>query len=84
MITYVLLTGCPPFQAKTLPELFKRIRSCNLKYMDQDFKNLSHESYRFVKSCLCVDPVKRITAQQGLEHRWIVRKEIKDVELNDR
>jgi serine/threonine protein kinase len=84
VITYVLLTGCPPFQAKTLPELFKRIRSCNLKYIDQDFKNLSHESYRFVKSCLCVDPGKRITAQEGLEHRWIVRKEVRDVELNDR
>lgn len=49
VITYVLLTGCPPFQGKTLPELFKRIKQCYLKYMDTDWKNLSRESYDFVK-----------------------------------
>jgi hypothetical protein len=31
-----------------------------------------------------VDPSEIITAQEGLEHRWMVRKEVRDVELNDR
>jgi len=84
VITYVLLTGCPPFQAKSLPELFKRIRNCNLKYMDQDFKALSPESYTFVKSCLCVDVNKRITTQEGLNHKWVVRNEVVDNELSGR
>lgn len=84
VITYVLLTGCPPFQAKTLPELFKRIKSCTLKYMDTDFKRLTRESYHFVKSCLCVDIKKRLTPNEGLCHKWILRKDVDDTVLSER
>ena len=84
VITYVLLTGCPPFQAKSLPELFKRIRNWDLKYMDSDFEHLSKESYRFVKSILCVDPKARLTAEEGLHHQWISGKKSESRELNDR
>jgi serine/threonine protein kinase len=84
VITYVLLTGCPPFQAKSLPELFRRIKACNLKYIDQDFKNLSKESYHFVKSCLCVDPSQRITPEEALKHKWILQMKVEEAELTDR
>jgi calcium-dependent protein kinase len=84
VITYVLLTGCPPFQAKTLPELFDRIKTCNLKYIDQDFKNLSQESYHFIKSLLCVDVDKRLTPEQALKHKWNLQDELYDTELSDR
>ncbi|CAI2385645.1 unnamed protein product [Moneuplotes crassus] len=84
VITYVLLTGCPPFQAKTLPELFSRIRNCSLKYMDADFKDLSPESYKFVKGLLKVNPKERLTADEALRHQWIVKTQILIPELDDR
>lgn len=84
VITYVLLTGCPPFQAKSLAELFRRIKTCHLKYMEVDFKKLSKESYHFVKSLLCVDVNKRFTPQEALNHKWIVRKELADTVICDR
>ena len=84
IITYVLLTGCPPFQAKSLPELFKRIRSCNLKYMKADFEKLSKECSSFVKSLLRVDINERLTAEEALQHQWIVKEESGDFILNDR
>lgn len=84
VITYVLLTGCPPFQAKALPELFKRIKNCDLKYMDTDWRGLSNESYHFVKSCLCVDTTRRLTPANGLNHKWILQQELVDSNISDR
>lgn len=84
MITYVLLTGCPPFQAKTLPELFAKIRNCSLKYMDADFADLSPESYKFVKSLLRVNPAERLTAEEALEHQWVVKTKGESTGLDDR
>ncbi|CAI2384535.1 unnamed protein product [Moneuplotes crassus] len=84
VITYVLLSGCPPFQAKTLPELFVKIRSCDLKYINKDFKNLSQSSKDFIKGLLTVDPKERMTADEALQHQWIIKAQEQAPELNDR
>ena len=84
VITYVLLTGCPPIQGKTLPQLFERIKNCELKYMDHDFENLSAESYHFVKNLLWVDISKRLTPSLALSHKWILLTEKSDPVLNER
>lgn len=78
VITYVLLTGCPPFQAKSLPELFMKIQNCDMKYFDSDFRYLSKESQSFVKRLLCVDVTKRLTPISALNHKWILQKEVDD------
>ena len=84
VITYVLLTGCPPFQGKTLPQLFERIKTCNLKYMDHDFKDLSLDAYQFVKNLLWVDTSLRMTPDLALSHKWILHTENKETVLNEK
>ena len=84
VITYVLLTGCPPIQGKTLPQLFERIKKWELKYMDDDFADLTTDAYNFVKSLLCVDITKRLTPDSALTHKWILQTEKRDTILNER
>ena len=84
VITYAILTGCPPFQGKTHAQLFECIKNCELKYIDRDFKNLSEDSLNFVKSLLCVDITQRLTPDSALTHKWILQTKKKEKVLNER
>ena len=55
-----------------------------MSYMDFDFKDLSKESYNFVKGLLKVDVTKRLTPTQALSHKWILQEEVKDTVINDK
>ena len=80
--TYILLTGVPPIHATTLPELFRRIKNWDLRYMNSDFRELSEESYNFVRKLLRVDVKKRMTPKRALKHKWIRQESVKDTELS--
>lgn len=68
---YVLLCGYPPFYARSRQDLFRQIRTGKVTFDDSYWKDISSEAKELIMSMLLVDPAKRYTAKQVLEHAWI-------------
>jgi calcium/calmodulin-dependent protein kinase I len=81
VVTYFLLAGYTPFDRDTQQEEMNAIIAGNYKFEPHEYwANVSDTAKDFVKVCLTVDPAKRPTATQVLEHKvgktmWQLRKE---------
>lgn len=73
-LTYVLLTGCPPFQGEDLAEVYDEILHQKLKLYKQDWENLSKYALDFVKGMLRKNPDHRLSPDEALKHPFITRK----------
>ncbi len=68
---YTLYTGFEPFWGETHEDL---ILSNKIGYIDTtgpEWESLSIHGKEFILACLSVDPVKRLTPYQALNHPWI-------------
>jgi len=72
VITYILLCGYPPFYDSNQQNLFRLIRAGAFKFDAEFWDQVSDEAKDLIKKCLVVNPKKRITIDQVLEHPWIV------------
>lgn len=88
IVVYVLLSGCSPFgsgHGSTPPPdmVMTKARSCDLSHLETaiEWKEVSAEAKDFIKSLVCVDPRKRMTAEQAKKHKWLSRhtKELEEV-----
>ena len=79
VITYILLSGVPPFNGATNEEILKSIRAAKLEFTAPAWKSLPESCKAFVRKLLEVDPEKRMSAQEALNHEWM--KIVKTVEL---
>ena len=76
VITYLLLSGEPPFGGCGGPETLLQVRDNILrgsfKFEPKEvWRPVSKEAKNFIKSLLVVDPLKRPTAQQAKESKWL-------------
>lgn len=71
VITYILLCGFPPFFGETVPELFEQIMSASYDYPHEYWMDVSVEAKNFIDCLLVVDPKKRMTTKQALQHPWL-------------
>ncbi|KAF7366323.1 Protein kinase domain-containing protein [Mycena sanguinolenta] len=73
VITYFLLAGYTPFDRDT-PEAEKQaIIAGDYAFAPVEYwANVSETARDFVQMCLTVDPARRPTAAEALEHRWLV------------
>uniref|UniRef100_A0A8D0HI85 Protein kinase domain-containing protein n=1 Tax=Sphenodon punctatus TaxID=8508 RepID=A0A8D0HI85_SPHPU len=74
VILYILLCGFPPFrsQERDQEELFQIIQLGHYEYLSPYWDNISAgKKYLRSISLLVVDPQKRYTAHQVLQHPWI-------------
>jgi len=76
VITYLLLSGEPPFGGCGGPETLIQVRDNILRgafeFEPADvWEDVSQEAKDFIKSLLVVDPVKRPTARQAKESEWL-------------
>eukprot|EP00300_Choanocystis_sp_HF-7_P005770 c14261_g2_i1.p1 GENE.c14261_g2_i1~~c14261_g2_i1.p1 ORF type:complete len:141 (+),score=35.33 c14261_g2_i1:122-544(+) len=74
VIFYVLLCGYPPFYAPTDILLGYKIVNGKFKFHDQNWSGISEEAKDLISKLLEVNPRKRLTIKQALEHPWISRK----------
>jgi calcium/calmodulin-dependent protein kinase I len=74
VIVYILLCGFPPFYGDNDAQLFKRIKSGTYKFLAPYWDPISPEAKDFVKNLLIVDPRKRMTAAEALNHKWLARR----------
>lgn len=72
VILYCMLSGSPPFADKNRQKLFNKIRKGAFDLEDPvKWGHISDDAKDLIRSLLTVNPAKRITTAEALEHRWI-------------
>ena len=71
VVLYIMLCGFPPFYDDSTAVLFKQIRKGEYTFPSPYWDDVSEGAKDIVSKVLVVDPSKRLTAQQCLEHPWI-------------
>ncbi|XP_008853302.1 serine/threonine-protein kinase DCLK3-like [Nannospalax galili] len=73
VILYILLCGFPPFRSpeKDQDELFNIIQLGHFEFLAPYWDSISDAAKDLVKHLLVVDPKKRYTAHQVLQHPWV-------------
>ncbi|KAK2507642.1 hypothetical protein MC885_003845, partial [Smutsia gigantea] len=73
VILYILLCGFPPFRSpeRDQDELFNIIQLGHFEFLAPYWDNISDAAKDLVSQLLVVDPKKRYTAHQVLQHPWI-------------
>jgi len=70
VVAYILLCGYRPFNDSNNIRLNAKIRQGEFEFPEKDWKEVSQEAKQLVKGLITVDPAKRLTAKQALEHAW--------------
>ena len=74
---YILLTGRPPFNGINEEEIMKKIKEGNYDLSKYPWGIISEDAKDLVKGLLQIDPKKRYTAQEALNHKWFESEKIK-------
>ncbi|KAJ1418819.1 hypothetical protein B484DRAFT_333687, partial [Ochromonadaceae sp. CCMP2298] len=70
VITFMLLSGTPPFHGRTDSETLNSVRSGLWHFDEALFKPVSKEGRAFITKCLDRNFTRRPSAAQALEHPW--------------
>ena len=71
VIVYILLCGFPPFYADNDAQLFEKIKKGEYEFLRPYWDPISDSAKDFIRQMLQVDPKKRVTCQQAMEHPWL-------------
>jgi len=71
VVTYVLLCGYPPFYANSQTLLFEKIIHAEYDFPEPEWTYISDTAKNFIKSLLVLDPKKRLTTEECLEHPFL-------------
>ncbi|CAI9112337.1 OLC1v1012774C1 [Oldenlandia corymbosa var. corymbosa] len=84
VILYILLCGVPPFWAETEQGVALAILRGVIDFKREPWPQISESAKSLVRQMLEMDPKKRLTAQQVLDHPWIQNaKRASNVPLGD-
>lgn len=72
VILYILLSGMPPFWGNTKSRIFNAVRAADLRFPSDPWDRISESAKGLIRGMLCIDPSQRLTAQQVLDHSWII------------
>lgn len=77
VITFILLCGRFPFAKLQGPEFLEELSEQTKKSRNGSIKlpkafGLSKEAEEFIGGCLQLDPERRLTAEEALNHKWLV------------
>jgi calcium/calmodulin-dependent protein kinase I len=70
---YLMLCGYEPFYGESEKELIKANKKAHIDFPDSEWSKISPEAKNLVVQMLKKDPSERITAEEAVEHPWIVR-----------
>jgi len=71
VIAYMLLCGQLPFDGSDQKAVADKVRNGKYSMTGRTWAGVSPEAKQFVDSCLCLDPLQRITAEQALSSPWL-------------
>jgi calcium-dependent protein kinase len=70
VITYMLLSGEPPFYGKDERATLQSVRYGKWKFPEESFKDISAEAKHFIRICLSLSLSSRPTAAVAMTHKW--------------
>ncbi len=81
VVLYICLAGYPPFsEENTKVSLEQQIRKGAYDFPSEDWSKISKDAIDLIKNLLTVDPEKRFSLDQVLNHKWIKNdKNVKDL-----
>lgn len=71
VITYLLLSGTCPFRGATNEDILKAVAKGKYNFQHNAFSKVSMNGQQFISKLLQMNPAKRITAIDALQHPWI-------------
>ncbi|XP_015992737.1 calcium/calmodulin-dependent protein kinase type IV isoform X1 [Rousettus aegyptiacus] len=75
VITYILLCGFEPFYDERGDQfMFRRILNCEYYFISPWWDEVSLNAKDLVKKLIVLDPKKRLTTFQALQHPWVTGK----------
>ncbi|KAL0095632.1 kinase-like domain-containing protein [Phycomyces blakesleeanus] len=80
VITYFLLCGCTPFERDNNIDEMNAIMHADYTFDEQWWSGISEEAKDFIRRCLTIDPAKRMTAHEALQHPWLASTHISKTE----
>mmetsp|Transcript_8066 Transcript_8066/g.20760 ORF Transcript_8066/g.20760 Transcript_8066/m.20760 type:complete len:577 (+) Transcript_8066:94-1824(+) len=82
VIVYILLSACPPFAARDDEEMQRQVCSPGaLQFPPKHWASISAEAVDLIRGLLVVDPSKRLTALEALQHPWVVSVGVHNTDL---
>ncbi|KAI8342488.1 kinase-like domain-containing protein [Chlamydoabsidia padenii] len=70
-VLYTMLCGFPPFYDESISALTQKVARGQFSFLSPWWDPISDEAKDLVQGLLCVDPRKRYTVRQVLQHPWI-------------
>lgn len=67
---YILLCGLPPFPGTADAQILRRVRRGKFEFQSPEWDLISYEGKHLVCQLLTLDPEKRISAREALNHPW--------------
>ncbi|XP_048384311.1 calcium/calmodulin-dependent protein kinase type IV-like isoform X3 [Stegostoma tigrinum] len=75
VITYILLCGFEPFYDERGDQyMYKRILNCDYDFVSPWWDEVSLNAKDLVRKLILLDPKKRLTTYQALQHPWVIGK----------
>ncbi|KAM7350613.1 phosphorylase kinase gamma isoform 2-T6 [Cochliomyia hominivorax] len=68
VIMFTLLVGCPPFWHRKQMVMLRNIMEGKYSFTSPEWADISEDPKDLIRKCLVVDPAKRITVQEVLQH----------------
>lgn len=76
VISYMLLSGCKPFWAKTRKEIAEKVKNCDYSLSNRYWHSISEEAKDFVSKLIEKDPDRRLSAKDAKDHLWLKQNHI--------
>lgn len=70
VIMFTLLVGCPPFWHRKQMIMLRNIMEGKYSFMSPEWADISEDPKDLIRKCLVVDPEKRISAKDALQHSF--------------
>ena len=80
VLTYILLSGTPPFNGTTNAEIYQRIREGQFNFDSYEWDGISVNAKSFISDLLTYYADERPSAQEAVQHPWIVELSQQEVE----
>ncbi|CAG9320051.1 unnamed protein product [Blepharisma stoltei] len=74
VVLFIILIGYPPFNARDINELFRRIRKGKFKTNTEEWRSISTEAQDLILHLLKLNVEERFSAEQAMNHKWIQQR----------
>jgi serine/threonine protein kinase len=71
VLLYVILSGCSPFSADEEEAILELVAQAKYEFHEAEWANITPDAKDLISKLLIVDPEKRLTMEQLLNHAWL-------------